>query len=315
MMASALHKSIESASGREFAGLARNLFGNVRLEFGAADEKRSRMVSAMLGACRLTRLEVDRHIVFGEHATAGPDDPDSIKLLVQTEGDACLDQGGLHAPISADALVIYDPSRPYMLTNSTPVRQLLLQLPRHALPHAAIERLTRPFTAHAEYDGMCRILLSLMDSTMHEIGHLDAARRSSVGQTMVDLVRTMIGADLQQARPIANPLDLLLQRIKIFIESELARPDLSVTMIARRMGCSVRYIYRAFEVECLTPSDYIWDLRLQKAAARLRDAGGYAGEISGIAFALGFSSSAHFSRAFRHRYGLSPSQWRKARIS
>lgn len=86
-------------------------------------------------------------------------------------------------------------------------------------------------------------------------------------------------------------------------------------MIARRMGCSVRYVYRAFEVECLTPSDYIWDLRVQKAAEKLRDAGGYAGEISEIAFALGFSSSAHFSRAFRLRYGVSPSQWRKANMS
>lgn len=314
-MVAAPQRPVESASGQAFAGLARNLFGNVRLDFTAADEEKSRMVSVMLGACRLTRLEADRHVVFGERVTAGPDDPDAIKLLVQTDGSASLAQGGLHAPVSADALVIYDPRRPYMLTNSTPVRQLLLQLPRHTLSHAILDKLTRPFTAHAEHDGMCRILLSLMDSTMHEIDHLDEARRSSVGQTMVDLVRTMIGTDLQRARPAANPLDLLLRRIKEFIEINLERPDLSVTMIARRMGCSVRYIYRAFEVEHLTPSDYIWDLRLQKAAAQLRDAGGYAGEISGIAFALGFSSSAHFSRAFRHRYGVSPSQWRKAPMS
>ncbi|MBB5577272.1 MULTISPECIES: helix-turn-helix domain-containing protein [Rhizobium] len=314
-MAAALQRYVESANGRAFAGLARNPFGNVRIDFSTADEEKSRMTSAMLGACRLTRLEADRHVVFGERVMAGPDDPDAIKLLLQTEGSALLAQSGLHAPVSQNALVIYDPRRPYMLTNNTPVRQLLLQLPRHALPHAAVERLTRPFTAHAERDGMCRILLSLMDSTMHEIDHLDEARRSSVGQTMVDLVRTMMAADLQPARPVVNPLDLLLQRIKDFIDIHLARPDLSVTMIARRMGCSVRYVYRAFEVECLTPSDYIWDLRLQRAAEQLRDAGGYAGEISGIAFALGFSSSAHFSRAFRHRYGVSPSQWRKARIS
>ncbi|TIX86728.1 helix-turn-helix domain-containing protein [Rhizobium sp. P44RR-XXIV] len=314
-MAAALHRHVESASGRAFAGLARNLFGNVRLDFGAADEEKSRMTSAMLGACRLTRLEADRHVVFGDHVMAAPDDPDAIKLIVQTEGSASLKQGGLHAPVSRNALVVYDPSRPYMLTNSTPVRQLLLQLPRHSLPATTVERLSQPFTAHADKDGVCRILLSLMDSTIHEIDHLDEARRASVGQTMIELVRSMIGADLQQAIPVANPLHTLLQRITDFIDINLERPDLTVTMIARRMGCSVRYVYRAFEVESLTPSDYIWDLRVQKAAARLRDAGGYAGEISEIAFALGFSSSAHFSRAFRHRYGVSPSQWRKANMS
>uniref|UniRef100_UPI003F21D7B3 helix-turn-helix domain-containing protein n=1 Tax=Rhizobium sp. F40D2 TaxID=3453141 RepID=UPI003F21D7B3 len=51
------------------------------------------------------------------------------------------------------------------------------------------------------------------------------------------------------------------------------------------------------------------------AAAKLREAGGHSGEISEIAFALGFSSSAHFSRAFRARYAVSPSQWRKAALS
>ncbi|NLR97719.1 helix-turn-helix domain-containing protein [Rhizobium sp. P38BS-XIX] len=314
-MAAALHRHVDSASGRAFARLARNIFGNVRLDFGTADEDRSRMTSAMLGSCRLTRLEADRHVVFGDHVTAAPEDPDAIKLIVQTEGIASLIQGGLHAPVSRNAVVIYDPSRPYMLTNSTEVRQLLLQLPRHSLPTTAVERLSQPFTAHADKDGMCRILLSLMDSTIHEIDHLDEAGRSSVGQTMIELVRTMIGADLLQARPLTNPLDVLLRRIKDFIDINLERPDLTVSMIARRMGCSVRYVYRAFEDECLTPSEYIWDRRVQKAAVQLQAAGGYAGEISEIAFALGFSSSAHFSRAFRHRYGVSPSQWRKAGMS
>lgn len=311
-MAAALQRHVESANGREFAGLVRNLFGNVRLDFSAGDENGSRIVSAMLGACRLTRLEADRHIVCGEHVIAGPDDPDAIKLILQTEGTALIAQAGLHVPVSTNALAIYDPRRPYTLTNSTPVRQLLLQLPRHALPRATVERLVTPFTADARQDGMCRILLSLMESTIYEIDHLDEARRASVGQTMIDLVHSMIGADAQPGRQVANPLELLLQRIKDFIGNNVARPELTIAMIARRMGCSVRYVYRAFEVECLTPSDYIWDLRLRRAATQLREAGGYAGEISEIAFALGFSSSAHFSRAFRNRYGVSPSQWRRA---
>ena len=308
------HRHVETARGREFARLARTLFGNVKLDFGAADEEKSAMLSAMLGACRLTRLEADRHVAFGEQVTAGPEDPDAIKLILQTEGSASIGQSGVQAPVATNALVIYDPRRPYVLTNSTPVRQLLLQMPRQALPQAAVERLAAPFTAHAGQDGMCGILLSLMESTMQEIGHLDEARRSSVGQTMIDLVRTMIGEGRPQ-QLVADPLDLLLTRIKAFIAGNIARPDLTVAMIARRMGCSVRYVYRAFEAERLTPSNYIWDLRLQLAAAKLREAGGHSGEISGIAFALGFSSSAHFSRAFRTRYAVSPSQWRKAALT
>ncbi|NTJ09345.1 helix-turn-helix domain-containing protein [Rhizobium lusitanum] len=303
--------SVEVARGRDLAGVARSLFGNVRLDFQCGNEEKSRLVSAMLGSCRLTRLEADTHTVFGERVALGSDDPDAIKLIIQTHGRSSLIQNGRNAPIGADAVVIYDPSRPYILTNRTAVRLLLLQLPRQALPAAAVIRLTEPFVAMPEHAGMRRILLSLMDSTIREIGELDDTTRASLGQTMIELVRTMIGGDPRHERSTAHSLDLLRRRVKDFVSDNVSRPDLDVGMIARRMGCSVRYVYRAFEEEGTTPADYIWSLRLERAASRLRDATCRTGEISEIAFALGFSSSAHFSRAFRGRYALSPSEWRK----
>ncbi|CAN7712465.1 helix-turn-helix domain-containing protein [Neorhizobium tomejilense] len=303
--------SVEVAKGRDFPSVARSIFGNVRLDFQRGDEEKCRLVSAMLGTCRLTRLEADTHTVFGDRVTLGSDNPDAIKLVIQTHGCSSLAQNGRNVPVGADAFVMYDPSRPYTLTNSTAVRLLLLQLPRRALPAAAVTRLMDPFVAMSEHAGMQRILLSLMDSTIREIGELDDTARASLGQTMIELIRTMIGVDPQRERSSAHSLDLLRRRVKDFVSDQISRPDLDIGMIARRMGCSVRYVYRAFEAEGTTPADYIWSLRLERAAARLRDATCRPGEISEIAFALGFSSSAHFSRAFRSRYALSPSKWRK----
>ncbi|CAN7544081.1 helix-turn-helix domain-containing protein [Rhizobium leguminosarum] len=303
--------SVNVAGGRDFPSVARSLFGNVRLDFQSGDEDQSRLLSAMLGTCRLTLLEADTHTVFGERVTLGSDSPDAIKLVFQTHGLSSLNQNGRSVPVGAGASIMYDPSRPYVLTNRTAVRLLVLQLPRRALPVQAVNRLMEPFVAMPEHAGMQRILLSLMDSTIREIGRLDDTARASLGQTMIELVRTMISVDPQRERSSAHSLDLLRRRVKDFVSDHISRPDLDVGMIARRMGCSIRYVYRAFEAEGTTPADYIWSLRLERAASRLRDATCRPGDISEIAFALGFSSSAHFSRAFRGRYALSPSDWRK----
>ncbi|PSJ56461.1 AraC family transcriptional regulator [Pseudaminobacter soli (ex Li et al. 2025)] len=307
----AAHSAVEAAKGRDFAGVARSLFGNVRLDFENGDEEKSRLKSAMLGNCRLTRLGADVHTVFGDRVAFGSDSPDAIKLIIQTHGRSSLHQNGRNAAVGGEGAVIYDPMRPYVLTNRTPVRLLLLQLPRRALPSSAVARLAEPFVAPPGHAGMQRILLSLMDSTIREIDQLDETACASVGQTMVELVRTMIGGDYHHERASVHSLDLLRRRIKDFIADNIARPDLGAALIARRLGCSVRYVYRAFEAEGMTPGDHIWNLRLEAAASRLRETQRRPGDISEIAFGLGFSSSAHFSRAFRGRYSLSPSEWRK----
>ncbi|MEO8686022.1 MAG: helix-turn-helix transcriptional regulator, partial [Devosia sp.] len=104
-------------------------------------------------------------------------------------------------------------------------------------------------------------------------------------------------------------LDLLRERAKAYIEANLERADLSVADIARQMGCTPRYVFKAFQAEQTTPSDYLWQCRLERARDCLMQ--GEAGRsISDIAFALGFSSSAHFSRAFRQRYDSAPRDYR-----
>jgi AraC-like DNA-binding protein len=53
-------------------------------------------------------------------------------------------------------------------------------------------------------------------------------------------------------------------------------------------------------------SDWIWSLRLDAAKRELCDPAQAARSISEIAFACGFNDAAHFSRAFRARFGCPP---------
>lgn len=307
-MQSSQTTALSEASGGDFPALARRLFGNVRLDFpdsGAAN----RLASATLGECRISRLQANAHTVFGEHVVARSDDPDAIKLIVQIEGASELHQAGRRVRIANRTAMVYDPTRPYVLVNPTPVKLLLLQLPRRAFSRRALARLDRPFVTGAEQSGLQQIVTSLMQTTMSELGRLDATARTVLGTTLVDLVANLLAGGQPGGETLS--LDTLRDRAKAYIQANLEQADLSIAEIARHMGCTPRYIFKAFQAEQATPSDYLWQCRLEKARDCLLQ--GDAGRsISDIAFALGFSSSAHFSRAFRQRYDSAPRDYRKS---
>ena len=302
--------ALEQARGAEFPSLARRLFGNVRLEFAEEMPPESRLVSARIGPCRLSRLSAGRHVVHGERVLAG-DAPDMIKLIIQTEGLSALHQAGRELPVGPNTAVLYDPANPYVLVNPEAVDLLMLQVPRQAFTSVELARLRRPLVATMQPGGLQRVLFSVMRSAMGEIGAMDEVARDQLGQTMLDLVRGLVVSQPgQEERP--HSLDLLLARMKDYIAGQLTRPDLDAADIARRMGCSLRYVYRAFELTGVTPAEYIWSERLRKAADELRARPLKPGGIADVAFGLGFSSSAHFSRAFRNRYRQSPREWARA---
>jgi AraC-like DNA-binding protein len=298
------------AHGADFPDLARQLFGAVRLDFPERPGESRHLTSAVLGDCRISELEAGAHTVHGERVVRSSNDPDALKLLIQTEGRSAISQGGRTVDFGDGMPVVYDPTRPYVLVNSTRVRLMMLQVPRDAFSGAARDGLASPFLPPAAFSGFCHVLFSTMQATLREAGRLDEASRASLGRTLADMVRPLIEPDITDGFSKSKSLETLLARAKDYIEAHLEEPDLSVERVATRMGCSPRYIFRAFEADGTTPSQFIWNARLVRARANLGSTTCAGRTISEIAFSLGFSSSAHFSRAFRDRFGMSPRDFR-----
>jgi AraC-like DNA-binding protein len=111
------------------------------------------------------------------------------------------------------------------------------------------------------------------------------------------------------ARPAHR--DLQIASVKRFIESRLHDPHLSADAIAEGCGISVRSLYRAFSDDSAASlSRYLWTRRLDHCAAVLRDPRQRHRSLTEICFAWGFSSSSHFSRLFKERFGFTPSEYR-----
>jgi transcriptional regulator GlxA family with amidase domain len=94
-----------------------------------------------------------------------------------------------------------------------------------------------------------------------------------------------------------------LETMEATLETPLPR-----AAVAQTAGVSVRHLDRLFETELGTTWHAAY-LRLRLAqAVRLLDQSPLS--LAQIAFATGFSSASHFSRAFRDAYGSPPGVWR-----
>ncbi|MFI0471943.1 GlxA family transcriptional regulator [Halomonas sp. HMF6819] len=91
------------------------------------------------------------------------------------------------------------------------------------------------------------------------------------------------------------------------MEANIEEP-FSTLELAEHLGVSRRQLERLFKKYLqAVPSRYYLDLRLQAGRSRLRESDQPIGEI---ALAVGFSSGAHFSTAYRNHFGLTPREER-----
>jgi len=103
-----------------------------------------------------------------------------------------------------------------------------------------------------------------------------------------------------------------LAAIKADILSNLASPRLSVAAVAARQGVTPRYVQMLFETEGLSFSEFVIAQRLARAHRMLSDPRFSIRPIHDIALQVGFGDLSYFNRTFRRRYGMTPSDARKA---
>lgn len=110
--------------------------------------------------------------------------------------------------------------------------------------------------------------------------------------------------------PADDELELhaALQRALHFIETHYAEPC-DLDQLGHIAFTSPTHLIRLFKKHLnITPSRYVWRLRLQRAAEKLIDT---EMSLSEITFQCGFTSSDHFSRVFKQNYQMTPSSYRK----
>ncbi|MFK4273172.1 helix-turn-helix transcriptional regulator [Streptomyces milbemycinicus] len=139
---------------------------------------------------------------------------------------------------------------------------------------------------------------------MEALPDLSPAGVQAARDTLVELATAVTHHGFDDVNTRLAPA--LAQAAKNLAEQRLADADLSSAMLARELNVSVRTLQRAFAAGGESVTAYIRERRLELArqalsASRLA--------VSEIAAHWQFADSSHFSRSFKQRYGLAPTEY------
>jgi len=295
-------------SKRYWGNLVSRAFGRLHSDTYGDDAFRGCITHTTLGEVQLGRLQASRHRVVRTAANRGPSDPGHLKLVVQRVGRSLFEQDGRRAWLRPGDWSLYDTTQSYVVASPDPVDIHVLMLPREAVLKGRNDLAAMMVRRLRGTTGMGRVACDMIARTFEaaQRGQLPGAE---AGARISELVHLAL---VEQAGLRAEPLrrSILRERIKVFIEEHLNDAALDVETIAKALACSVRSLHNAFELEDCSVRQYIWERRLAVVRAELERGVAGCPSITEAAFAWGFTSAAHFSRAFRAVYGVSAREWR-----
>mgnify|MGYP001087044359 CR=1 FL=1 len=227
-------------------------------------------------------------------------------LIYQQGGASVLAQKGQQALLRTGDCALIDSRYASEFNYLASMRHLSVHLPCEALERRLQGR--RPRLAQA-WSGS-GAMGGIVGRFVSEI----AARHALFGERDG---RAMVEALLALLVPLADDVETLggrarnFARVQAYIEARLGE-ELEPEAIARACAVSVRSLYRLFEERELTLGLHIRQLRVARCAEALRAPSHRHESVTQIALKWGFKDSAHFSRAFKERYGVAPREWRAA---
>jgi AraC-like DNA-binding protein len=256
-----------------------------------------------------------QHVMRTPREIARATDPYFI-VSIQTQGRGIVSQDGRDARLSPGDFAIYDTTRPYVLHFDDDFEQIVLKLRGEQLRDVVrdTERLTA--TTVSGQAGAGHLMIQMIRTLRDEVDTLQPASAAAVASSVVNIL--VAGLQSLPACGGVEPSAMAsyhLMRIRQLIDERLHDPTLTVAGVAAALGMSVGHLHRLFKNEAMSPAQYLWHRRLEACGRDLLDPRRGKASVAEIAFGWGFNDAAHFSRAFRERYGCSPREWRQRKGS
>ena len=237
------------------------------------------------------------------------DASDSIMAVLELESGGWRgDYDGRPANSQLGAIRLIDMSRPFdMVTERFETVHLVLS-------RTALE----PQTADLDFHGCVvsedspsgRLLGSHIRATWTGAAGMSATDLTLAGKAAAALVSAVILAHGAPAGDDIRPVEkMLLASAQRFVIQNLSDPDLSPEAVRDHIGISRSLLYKVFE-PVGGVSAFIQARRLDQAFDEITSDQSNQQTLAEIGYRVGFRSDAHFSRAFRARFGMTPGRLR-----
>jgi AraC-like DNA-binding protein len=266
----------------------------------------SQLSFVTLGSMRGTPLHMDRRRDFAAQEARG-----QLFLVLASGCPMRASQRGRSIDLAPGDMTLVSSSEPARLTQLTEGNRWSIRIPHRQVADVCRnvdDKIARPITKSE----LSNLLLHQVQTAQRFGPKLDAATANMTAQYIFDLVALSLGAvgdaaDMAKDRGLAAAR---LDAIKAEILRCLGRPDLGLEHIAAHHGVSIRYIQHLFARRGESFTNFVLEQRLLSAYRSLRAPTSKSRKISDIATAAGFSDVSYFNRAFRARFGATPTEIR-----
>jgi AraC-like DNA-binding protein len=290
-----------------FKDTLQNLLGRLEIQTLPRTPFMAEFRFVKLGDASLCWLRADGHRV---ERIGGMHSEGRLHISFQIKQTVCFSSERSTLVLPPGQWTLSDTGKPGTVFAPEGTETLVLLLPREKVLskyYNVDNLLMRPFSGTA---GVGKLASQFGSSVFTELPKLDADSVPDMIDTLCHLIRlTMKESAGEEAAP--SSCEILRERIRSYIKAHLRDPELSLERIACAFKCTKRYLHKVFEAEGTSIWEYIWQLRLGQCREELLNPDCQHKSITDIAFSWGFSSSAHFSTAFRQRFGAPPRSYRK----
>lgn len=304
----------------------------------AGDAFRGRIELSTVGGIGLSTLQAAPHTVRRTERLTGAGGGGLFKLSLQLSGRGALVQDGREVVLEPGRLALYDTSKPYDLSFDHDFSSHVLMFPHAALGVDPAQAGQLTATALDAGRHLGDAVGDFLRQAAGVVPDLDPAVGARLAHNVVDLVGTLVtdilgcgvpegavavvgkqahddgasSASQPASRGGQGERARQCEEVVAHIEAHLADPDLAPATIAAAHYMSVRSLHLLFEDTDTTVAALIRSRRLDRCRDELADPACATRPVAVVGARWGFTDPAHFSRAFRARFGVTPGQYRRA---
>lgn len=263
-----------------------------------------------LGDLQIITVDCDPGEVHRAPRFIARDDGEQVFVALQSTGVAQVEQDGRSTELRPGDVSFYETIRPFRTRYPQRFRMRVFAVPRRLLgqSEADLQRITA--RALRPTAGLAAVLSPFLTQLADTCDSYSDAIAHRLGSSAVNLLSAVAQEQVGKSAAAGPGADqVLLLRVQTFIRWHLSDPDLTPAVIARAHQISVRYLHRLFENEDTTVCRWIRELRFEECRRELTSPGPAGAGIGTVARRWGFTSATHFSRVFRSRYGMPPTEW------
>lgn len=278
----------------------------------------ARLENWNLGEIQIAQVNADPANVAhaSTHVAASCEEVDLVHF--QVSGSSVNAQDGRESLLQPGDFTICNSSRPYSLFFDDSIEMLVIRTPRAITKkyfnnnqsiYGFHFKTTNQFSSGQLFSNY------LQNLWQHRSSEWNHAQLASVSNSALSLMACHLDSYDTLGTIIDGRSDQgVFSSIQLFIDNNIAKPELSPELIAAAHNISTRCLRSKFSANNLKCSKYILDRRLKAAKIYLTEESYSSLKIIEIAFLCGFKNASYFSSRFRDKYGISPKEYRSINI-